>query len=149
LLCFPIFRINGKNGVEERRVTVPFCPTCRTEYQSGIRRCADCDAELVDALPEEEEKEQVSETGLVLLAVFPNAAEARLIQELLRNNGIEAVLRGDMDPIGNVTGKGPALLVEETALPQATEIYETFFAGAGSESDELPPEHVSGETNSQ
>jgi hypothetical protein len=126
---------------------VPFCPTCRTEYRSGIKRCSDCDAELVDALPEE--KEQVSETGLVLLAVFPNAAEARLIQELLQNNGIEAVLRGDMDPIGNVTGKGPALLVEEAALPQATEIYETFFAGAGSVSDELPQEDVSGETNSQ
>ena len=54
-----------------------------------------------------------------------------------------------MDPIGNVTGTGPALLVEETALPQAKEIYEAFFAGGGSESDEIPPEDVSGETNSQ
>lgn len=126
---------------------MPYCPNCRTEYKSGIRRCADCDAELVDALPEEDE--QVPDTGLVQLAVFPNAAEARLIQELLKNNGIEAVLRGDMDPIGNVTGTGPALLVEEDALPQAQEIYEAFFSGSDGEADEIPPEDDSGETNSQ
>lgn len=126
---------------------MPYCPTCRTEYQSGIRRCVDCDAELVDALPEEEE--QAPDTGLVQLAVFPNAAEARLIQELLENNGIEAVLRGDMDPIGNVTGTGPALLVQEASLPLAQEIYEAFFSGSEGESDNVPPEDASGETNSQ
>ncbi len=126
---------------------MPYCPTCRTEYQSGISRCVDCDAELVDALPVEEE--QASDTGLVQLAVFPNAAEARLIQELLENNGIEAVLRGDMDPIGNVTGTGPALLVQEASLPQAQEIYEAFFSGSGDESDKVPPEDASGDANSQ
>ncbi len=124
---------------------MPFCPSCRNEYQAGIKRCADCDAELVDVLPEEDKP--MSDAELVQLAVFPNAAEARLIQELLENNGIEAVLRGDMDPIGNVTGTGPALLVEEAALPQAKEIYEAFFAGGDGESDETPPEDISGETN--
>lgn len=126
---------------------MPYCPTCRTEYQSGIKRCTDCDAELVDELPEEEK--QVSETGLALLAVFPNAAAARLIQELLENNGIEAVLRGDMDPIGNVTGTGPALLVEEAALPQAKEIYEAFFSGGDGGSAEIPAEDDADETNSR
>ena len=125
---------------------MPFCPTCRIEYQSGVKRCADCDAELVDALPEEDKP--AGDTGLVQLAVFPSAAEARLIQELLENNGIEAVLRGDMDPIGNVISTAPALLVDEAALPQAKEIYEAFFAGSDGEVDEIPPEDVSGETNS-
>jgi len=125
---------------------VPFCPTCRIEYQSGVKRCADCDAELVDALPEEDKP--AGDTSLVQLAVFPSAAEARLIQELLENNGIEAVLRGDMDPIGNVISTAPALLVDEAALPQAKEIYEAFFAGSDGEVDEIPPEDVSGETNS-
>lgn len=129
---------------------MPYCPKCRTEYLSGIQQCVDCAVDLVDALPAKDE--QVPDTGdtsLVKLAVFPNAAEARLIQELLKNNGIEAVLRGDMDPIGNVTGAGPALLVEEADLPQAQEIYEAFFSGGESESSEIPPEDVSGEPNSQ
>jgi hypothetical protein len=72
-----------------------------------------------------------------------------VIQELLENNGIEAVLRGDMDPIGNVTGTGPALLVEEAALPQAKEIYEAFFSGGDGESAELPAEDDADETNSR
>jgi hypothetical protein len=28
-----------------------FCPVCKAEYREGFRRCADCDAELVDELP--------------------------------------------------------------------------------------------------
>ncbi len=126
---------------------MPYCPTCRTEYQSGIKRCLDCGVELVDLPPAEDE--QAPDTGLVLLAVFPNAAEARLIQELLENNGIEAVLRGDMDPIGNVTGTGPALLVEEADLPQAQEIYEAFFSGGEGEPSETTPEDVSDGPNSE
>ena len=30
-----------------------FCPVCKVEYRSGFSRCADCDAELVEALPTE------------------------------------------------------------------------------------------------
>lgn len=32
---------------------MPWCPKCKTEYRKGIRRCSDCDTELVDTLPEE------------------------------------------------------------------------------------------------
>lgn len=121
-----------------------FCPSCRTEYQSGVVRCADCSELLVDVLPESKSR---TAAKLVRLAIFPSAAEARLIQELLENNGIGAVLRGGMDPIGNVTGTAPALLVEESALPQAQEIYDAFFAGAGAEPDEPMPETATGEPN--
>jgi len=34
---------------------MPWCPKCRTEYQEGIDKCADCGSDLVDELPEEEE----------------------------------------------------------------------------------------------
>jgi hypothetical protein len=125
---------------------VPYCPSCRAEYQRGVKRCADCNAELVNVLPPE--GAEGDETELVQLAVFPNASEARLIQEILENNGIEAVLRGDTDPIGNVTGIGPALLVEEGVLPQAREIYEAYFAGGG-EPEEALPEDTSGDEDSR
>lgn len=31
---------------------MPFCPRCRSEYREGFARCADCDLDLVPALPE-------------------------------------------------------------------------------------------------
>jgi hypothetical protein len=31
-----------------------FCPECQAEYRSGFTRCADCDADLVENLPESE-----------------------------------------------------------------------------------------------
>ncbi len=33
---------------------MPWCPKCKTEYQEGIEKCADCGSDLVDELPEEE-----------------------------------------------------------------------------------------------
>ena len=30
-----------------------WCPECKNEYREGITRCADCDVDLVDELPEE------------------------------------------------------------------------------------------------
>jgi hypothetical protein len=30
-----------------------FCPRCKAEYRQGFTRCADCEAELVDQLPDE------------------------------------------------------------------------------------------------
>jgi hypothetical protein len=30
---------------------MPFCPRCTSEYRPGFTRCADCDVELVEALP--------------------------------------------------------------------------------------------------
>jgi hypothetical protein len=32
---------------------MPYCPTCRAEHRPGFTRCAECDVELVDALPAE------------------------------------------------------------------------------------------------
>lgn len=31
---------------------MPFCPECRMEYRDGFTRCADCDRDLVESLPE-------------------------------------------------------------------------------------------------
>ena len=45
---------------------MPWCPNCKTEYQEGIEKCADCGSDLVEELPEEEvlpEAEELSEEG--------------------------------------------------------------------------------------
>jgi len=38
---------------------MPWCPKCKTEYQEGFEKCADCGSDLVDELPEEELTEDV------------------------------------------------------------------------------------------
>ena len=67
---------------------------------------------------------------LVVLASFPNVSEAEMIQELLEGNGITTILRGEADPIGTTSGAQPSvLLVEDTNLVRARQIYEDYFAG--------------------
>ncbi len=36
-----------------------WCPVCKNEYREGIRVCADCGADLVDQLPEEDKDQRV------------------------------------------------------------------------------------------
>jgi putative signal transducing protein len=118
---------------------MPFCPNCRAEYKQGITHCPDCDADLVETLPEE--TQDIEGTALVELASFPMVSEAEMIQELLEGNDIRTVLRGEVDPIGATSGAAPTtLLVEEKELERAREIYEAFFAGEETEDETLPAE---------
>jgi hypothetical protein len=38
---------------------MPYCPSCRSEYQPGVERCAECDVALVESLPDDEPAELV------------------------------------------------------------------------------------------
>lgn len=40
---------------------MPYCPECRSEYRPTFNRCADCDVELVERLPEEPPPDRWSE----------------------------------------------------------------------------------------
>jgi len=40
-----------------------FCPECKAEYRQGFTRCADCDVELVYALPQDSEQQAADERG--------------------------------------------------------------------------------------
>ncbi len=121
---------------------MPFCPNCRSEYRAEFSRCSECDVDLVDALPDQDSRAAgKDEVELVELASFPNASEAEMIQELLEGNGIGTVIRGDADPIGATSMAEPAtLLVEQTDLPLAREIYEAYFAGDAVSDDGAPAE---------
>ncbi len=115
---------------------MPFCPSCQVEYRSGFTRCTDCGVDLVPSLPAN--VPPPADTGpleLVEVASFPNASEADMIQELLEDNGISTVLRGDVDPLGIVAGNTIiSLLVNGSDLEEARRLYEGYFAGeAGGE----------------
>ncbi len=110
---------------------MPFCPSCQTEYRAGFTRCADCDVELVPSLVQDAQEEgDAGPVELDELATFPNASEAEMIQELLEDNGISTVLRGDVDPLGIVAGSDTiTLLVKQEDLQEARRLYDEYFAG--------------------
>jgi hypothetical protein len=117
---------------------MPFCPNCQVEYRPGFKHCTDCDVDLVDALPVgEPEAVDNSALDLVELATFQNSSEAQMIRELLEENDINAVLRGPLYSLGYTVGLDIiSLLVKESDLPEATRLYEDYFAGIKEEEPE-------------
>lgn len=69
------------------------CPECGSEYRDGYTRCADCDVDLVEPGPEEEEGEPDVEIVKVFEAT--NAAVLPLVQSVLQDAEIEFMTKGD------------------------------------------------------
>ncbi len=68
----------------------------------------------------------------VTLAYFANAAEAGMVQELLLNNQINAILQGanfgGLEPLPMIGGFSEIqLLVPEAELDRARQLYQAFF----------------------
>lgn len=67
-----------------------FCPKCRSEFEAGYTRCAECDADLVESLPVDEEEY----TDLV--TVFEGDDEAAaVVRGKLESVGVEAWIQGE------------------------------------------------------
>jgi hypothetical protein len=110
---------------------MPLCPACGRQYEPHIQYCETCEVRLVDSAKQEETHAVESEDyDLAELARFSNVANAEMVKELLEANGIDTVIKGEMDPIG-ITSRAEAtiLLVENRNLGRAQEIHEAFFAG--------------------
>jgi hypothetical protein len=109
-----------------------FCPVCQAEYQSGITTCPDDNAELVERLNPATARDQ-SEARFVPLHNVGSPAEAEMVNDLLRQNGIRSVVRsGSSDafsPLLSATAPGAAILVDERDLDRAQELYAAFFGG--------------------
>ena len=70
-----------------------YCPECGGEYREGFTHCADCDVDLVEALPTSPEEDPDTELVTVLEAGDP--AELALAESLLRESGIPFFKKGD------------------------------------------------------
>jgi hypothetical protein len=114
------------------------CPRCKKQYGTGMIVCEVCGGPLVDSSPEHSTPDESAEgLELVELAEFSNVSEAEMIKELLEQNGIDSVVKGEVDPIGIASRAEPTtLLVEERDWGQAQEIYQAYFAGDSSEKEE-------------
>lgn len=108
-----------------------FCPVCESEYETGITRCPDDDAELVEVLTPENTMHDHSEARFVPLHNVGSPAEAEMIYDILRQNNIRtAVQSGGADafsPLLSTTSPGALVLVDERDLVRAEELYESFF----------------------
>ncbi len=108
-----------------------FCPVCEFEYNPGITQCPDDKAQLVDQLKPDPTPDN-SEAGFVVLHHFGLAAEAEMVNEMLRKNDIRSVVRsGSSDALSpllsSATSFGAAVLVDERDYDRAQELYTAIF----------------------
>lgn len=113
---------------------MPWCPHCKTEYQPGITKCADCGADLVDHLPQEQ---LIFDGQPVFLTEVHHDAEAVLLVQLLQDNGIPVLQHGcnEADHLSMLyTGAtlcGQKLYVSSHQLAQAQEIVQAYQSKKG------------------
>jgi hypothetical protein len=93
---------------------MPYCPKCKTEYNTGIEKCSDCDLPLVEELPEESPEETPGEINYKLLRNLPSRLYAEMLKESLQNSGIYSIIKGD--DIGIMLGSYSTTSLVEVSL---------------------------------
>ncbi len=108
-----------------------FCPVCESEYETGITKCPDDGAELVERLSADTGATDDSEAKFVVLHTLSTPVEAEMVNDILRQNDIRSVVQsGGYDafsPVFSAVSPGAAVLVDERDLDRAKEIYASFF----------------------
>jgi len=108
-----------------------FCPTCEAEYEPGITHCADDGAELVERLTIEAGATDDSEARFIPLHTLSSPAEAEMVNDILRQNGVRSVVQSgaadQFSPLFSVMSPGAQVLVDERDLDRARELYASFF----------------------
>ncbi|HKP83446.1 MAG TPA: DUF2007 domain-containing protein [Pyrinomonadaceae bacterium] len=109
-----------------------FCPVCEAEYEAGITECPDDNTPLVQRLTPDNSGD-LSEAEFVPLHRLGSPAEAEMVNDILRQNGIRsAVKSGGADafsPLLSATSEGAVILVDERDADRAMEVYNAFFGG--------------------
>ena len=109
-----------------------FCPVCEAEYEPGITQCPDDETALVERLTPENTFHDGSQASFVQLHKLGSSAEAEMVNDILRQNGIRSVVQAGMDafsPLLSATTDGVAILVDERDADRAADIYKAFFGG--------------------
>jgi hypothetical protein len=107
-----------------------FCPVCESEYEEGVTRCPDHNVDLVEQLSPETARD-TSAARFVALHNVGSPAEAEMVNDILRQNGIRsAVQSGGSDvfsPLLSTGAPGALVLVDERDYDRAMELYNSFF----------------------
>ena len=78
---------------------MPWCPTCRVEYEEGRTACSDCGASLVEILPPEPAEP-------VVVFEANSAVEAQIAEATLEAEGIPAYVQAPQSLVPNVDAFG-------------------------------------------
>ena len=107
-----------------------FCPVCESEYKSGITKCPDDGADLVETTREAVRSDD-SEARFVTLHTLSSPAEAEMVNDILRQNDVRSVVQSGANdafsPVFSAVSPGAAVLVDERDLDRAKELYASFF----------------------
>jgi len=104
------------------------CPVCEAEYEPGITQCPDDNTALVEKLTSRHDN---SEARFVSLHNFGSPAEAEMVNDILRQNGIRSMVKSGgadtLSPLLSATWEGAMILVDERDVDRAREVYGAFF----------------------
>jgi hypothetical protein len=110
------------------------CPVCEAEYEPGVTKCSDDNANLVEKLSSPHD---TSEARFVPLQNLGSPAEAEMVNDIFHQNGIRSVVKSGgsdaLSPLLSATADGAVILVDERDADRALELYSAFFGG-----DETP-----------
>jgi len=86
---------------------------------------------LVEQLTPETAVHDNSDARFVTLHTLSSPAEAEMVNDILRQNGVRAVVQSGANdafsPVFSAVSPGVAVLVDERDLDRAQEIYASFF----------------------
>lgn len=126
-----------------------FCPVCNSEYQTGITRCPEHEADLVEQRTPERGDD--SHARFVPLHNLGSPVEAEMVNDIFQQNGIRSVVQSGsadaLSPLLSAVEPGATVLVDERDYDRALELYEAFFGedtspltGTNSEEEETADE---------
>jgi len=111
---------------------MPYCPSCRYEYQPAVSVCPECGEPLVPELPHEPEEDPVNEP---LVAVYEAADEVMsiMVRDLLEDAGIAVVTQSGRAPWYDdirfsASGFHSRLLVFESRADEARRLIADYLA---------------------
>ncbi len=89
---------------------MPFCPSCRYEYEPHATVCPDCEVQLVDTLPEQNQERIPDDVDIerewAKIARFHSMYFADLAVQALRAKEIPAVIQSHAGYFGMVMNMG-------------------------------------------
>lgn len=109
---------------------MPFCPKCRAEYVEGTILCSDCQIELVDELPPEDDVEMIN---WQVLQGVPNEVAGYVLKGVLEEADIKVYIRPLRIPGYEVRGSWfksnwGDLLVPDANLEEARGIIDEYMS---------------------
>lgn len=106
-----------------------WCPKCKNEYREGVTICPDCEIELVDELPEEEEDGFAEPQPVVLMEVADDEVGEKVVSYLRLNGIVSGVLSRDEDKID--------VIVADLEMDACEELFPGLAVGENVDLDRL------------